>query len=307
MSRLLERDASVLIVVDAQAGFLAGDDAGILEIVSRIAWLTGVAAALEVPVVVTEEEPDRNGPTEETILVQVPAGSPVLIKPVFGLADTPAILAAIEATGRRAAVLVGTETDVCITHAALGLLDRDHQVAVVSDATYSPGAMHEHGLRRIAEAGGTVIHAKGVYYEWLRTVEATTASMRPVNPGSRSPASHRTTASSHTVTATPRLRRAGPKAILASATSTTAATAHQTPVGWMLRGSGGGCPVGRRRRPDRRTSCTGDGVDSIPPSCNHAAGQSTGRAGVGGRRPPGRVASLGRRLPWLGRRLGDGG
>jgi nicotinamidase-related amidase len=178
-SRLLERDASVLIVVDAQSGFLAGDDdGGVREIVARMAWLTGVAAALEVPVVVTEEEPERNGPTHEAVLTHVPAGSPVLIKPVFGLADTPAILAAVEATGRRTAVLVGTETDVCITQSALGLLDRGYRVAVVSDATYSPGVMHEYGLRRVAEAGATVIHAKGVYYEWLRTVDAATAFRR---------------------------------------------------------------------------------------------------------------------------------
>jgi nicotinamidase-related amidase len=180
MGRLLERDDSLLIVVDAQAGFLAGgDDADrVTEVAARIAWLTGVAAALEVPIVVTEEEPDRNGPTKAAILAWVPAGSPVLVKPVFGLADAPAILAAVEATGRRTAVLVGTETDVCITHSALGLLDRGHRVAVVGDATYSPGAMHEHGLRRIAEAGGTIIHAKGVYYEWLRTVEAATTFRR---------------------------------------------------------------------------------------------------------------------------------
>ena len=32
--------------------------------------------------------------------------------------------------------------------------------------------MHDHGLRRIAEAGGLVTHAKGVYYEWVRTLKA---------------------------------------------------------------------------------------------------------------------------------------
>ena len=118
-------------------------------------------------------------------------------------------------------------------------------------------------------------------------VEATTASINPVSPGRRSPASHRTTASSHTVTATPRLRLAGPKVILASVMSTTAAAAHQTPVGWILRGRGGGWPVGRRRRPDRRTSgwpglggppspgSTGRGVDSTCPSCYQATSQST--------------------------------
>jgi hypothetical protein len=35
--------------------------------------------------------------------------------------------------------------------------------------------MHQHGLRRIADAGGLVIHAKGVYYEWVRTLEAARA------------------------------------------------------------------------------------------------------------------------------------
>ena len=38
--------------------------------------------------------------------------------------------------------------------------------------------MHDQGLRRIADAGGTVIHAKGVYYEWLRTVDAATEFRR---------------------------------------------------------------------------------------------------------------------------------
>lgn len=67
------------------------------------------------------------------------------------------------------------ETDVCVAHSAIGLLDRGWRITVVSDATFSPGAMHDHGLRRICDAGGTVIHAKGVYYEWVRTLEAARA------------------------------------------------------------------------------------------------------------------------------------
>ena len=175
MSPLLDRDDSVLLVVDAQPGFhrVADDAAG--DVVARIAWLVGVAAALGVPVVATEEDASRNGPTEAEITARFPEGTPVLAKPVFGLADDPEILAAVEGTGRGTAVLVGMETDVCVAHSAIGLLDRGKRVAVVSDATYSPGAMHEHGLRRIADAGGVVIHAKGVYYEWIRTLEAARA------------------------------------------------------------------------------------------------------------------------------------
>ena len=178
MSSLLEQDDSVLLVIDAQSGFLpsaGADGTRARDVVARIAWLVGVAAALEVPIVVTEEQPERNGPTVRAIADQLPPATPVLTKPVFGLADVAEILAAIDASGRRTAVLVGAETDVCVAHSALGLLDRDYRVAVVADATFSPGTMHEHGLRRIADAGGTVIHAKGVYYEWLRTVDVATA------------------------------------------------------------------------------------------------------------------------------------
>jgi nicotinamidase-related amidase len=70
------------------------------------------------------------------------------------------------------------ETDVCVAQSALGLLDRGLHVAVVADATYSPGTMHDHGLRRIADAGGAVVHAKAVYYEWVWTVDAALAFER---------------------------------------------------------------------------------------------------------------------------------
>ena len=187
MARLLERDASVLVVIDAQPRFLEGDAASPVDaIVARVAWLVGVAVALDVPIVVTEEAPDRNGSTHPDIAARLPAGTPVHTKPIFGLAGVPTILAGVEATGRDTAVLVGMETDVCVAQSALGLLDRGLRVAVVADATYSPGAMHDHGLRRIADAGGVVIHAKGVYYEWVRTVDAALAFERE-NPDLASP------------------------------------------------------------------------------------------------------------------------
>jgi hypothetical protein len=47
--------------------------------------------------VVTEEAPDRKGPTDEAVLRGLPPGTPVLTKPVFGLAACPDIMAAISA------------------------------------------------------------------------------------------------------------------------------------------------------------------------------------------------------------------
>ena len=165
---LLDRDDSVLVVVDAQPGFLgAGSD----SVVERIAWLVAVAVRLEIPVIVTEEEPERNGATDTRVGSRLPAGTPVLTKPTFGLASTPEILAAVRATQRRTAVVVGCETDVCVAQSAIGLSAAGFGCVVVDDATYSPGEMHERGLARVASEGVARNHAKGVTYEWLRTVE----------------------------------------------------------------------------------------------------------------------------------------
>jgi nicotinamidase-related amidase len=178
---LLERADSVLIVVDAQPGF-SGEDDGDASAAARsravAGWLAGVATALDVPIVVTEEDVATNGPTDPIITSRLPAGTPVLAKPIFGLTAVPEILAAVESTGRRTAVLVGAETDVCVAHSAVGLKDLGFSVAVVSDATFSPGEMHELGLRHVCDAGIEVRHAKGVYYDWIRTLEAARAFVR---------------------------------------------------------------------------------------------------------------------------------
>jgi nicotinamidase-related amidase len=174
---LLQREDCVLVVVDAQPGFFLKDWFGESETAAaqsaleRAAWLVAVAATLEIPIVVTEEEPERNGSTEPLIAERVPAGTAVLRKGTFGLAGEPEILAAVRGTPRRTAVLVGCETDVCVAQSAIGLLAEGFACVVVDDATFSPGEMHARGLERLASAGVARNHAKGVTYEWLRTVE----------------------------------------------------------------------------------------------------------------------------------------
>jgi nicotinamidase-related amidase len=174
---LLDRAECVLVVVDAQPGFFRKDwfsepdTSAAQSALARAAWLVAVAARLDIPIVVTEEEPERNGATESPIGDRLPPGAPVLRKGTFGLAGEHEILAAVRDTGRRTAVVVGCETDVCVAQSAIGLLDDGFHCVVVDDATFSPGEMHARGLERLASAGVARNHAKGITYEWLRTVD----------------------------------------------------------------------------------------------------------------------------------------
>jgi nicotinamidase-related amidase len=186
---LIERDDSVLVVIDAQPGFAGSGEANAVAAArsrSVVAWLAGVATVLGIPAVVTEEDAETRGATDKAIAAALPAGTRVFDKAVFGLTGEPGIVAALEATKRRTAVLVGAETDVCVAHSAIGLQGLGWRVVVVSDATFSPGPMHERGLDQLRDAGVAVRHAKGIYYDWVRTL-ATARGFEADHPELASP------------------------------------------------------------------------------------------------------------------------
>ncbi|MFI6597627.1 isochorismatase family protein [Nonomuraea sp. NPDC050536] len=177
---LLERDDCALVIIDVQTEFygpkrLDVDRLQLQRVAERIAWLTAVAARLDVPVVVTEEDPDWNKHTFEVIGKELPPGAVTLPKNAFAVWDNPDIAAAIEATGRGSMVLVGLETDIRVAHSAIQLTGAGKRVAVVHDATFSPGAAHEAGLRRLDAQGIETLTVKEVFYDWIRTVEAANA------------------------------------------------------------------------------------------------------------------------------------
>jgi len=168
---LIEVDDSNLIVIDVQEHFLAKlppeERGGLTE---RIGWLIGAADHLDVPIIATAESIDELGGVAPSIARRLPSRCPVFDKSVFGLAEDGEILNAVVETGRRTAILVGLETDVCVAHSALGLMRRGFEVVVLADGTGSPGVGHEIGLERVRRAGGLISSVKTVYYEWVRTV-----------------------------------------------------------------------------------------------------------------------------------------
>jgi len=168
---LINVDSCVLIIVDVQDHFLAKLPAQrAKKLVSRVGWLMEVAKILKVPMIVTAEEEKRYGGLTTALAEKLLPGAKVFDKTVFGLARQPDILDAVCKTGRKTAVLVGLETDVCVTHSAIGLMQNGFQVVILADATDSPGDGHGPGLERMRGAGALVMSLKGLYYEWIRTV-----------------------------------------------------------------------------------------------------------------------------------------
>jgi nicotinamidase-related amidase len=171
----LTANECVLVVIDAQPGFYAGDrrDVDIAHkqsALDRAAWVCGVASALVIPIVVTEEDPSTNGPTDPEIQRHLPVDCPVLPKTTFGANDNPSIDSVVRSHDRATVVLVGMETDVCVAHSALGWRENGLRVVVVHDAVYSAGHGHDNGIARLGREGVELLSAKELYYEWLRTL-----------------------------------------------------------------------------------------------------------------------------------------
>jgi len=172
-SALLQAEDSALVVIDVQDNFTCKLEAAQSQsLLERVAWLIGVARWLKIPLLVTVEDLPRAGGPSREVVQALPPNTPIFNKMIFGLAHQPDILAAVESLQRRTLVLVGLETDVCVMQSALGLLERGYRVAVITDATGSPGVAHASGLARMQAAGVLVTDAKGLFYEWVRTVEA---------------------------------------------------------------------------------------------------------------------------------------
>ena len=168
---LTDADQSVLIIIDVQQEFLDKLDRDQwIPMVNRISWITEMAGRFEIPVVATVEDREHNQGTVRQVAEKLSPGISEYNKMSYGLAGDPDILQALEKTGRKTAVLVGLETDVCVCQSALGLLENGYRVVVFADAVGSPGPCHTSGIDRLRDAGAIISSVKGTFYEWQRTV-----------------------------------------------------------------------------------------------------------------------------------------
>jgi nicotinamidase-related amidase len=171
MKSLIDADDSVLIAIDIQDYFLKKLSPDVSDrLLKRASWLLKVAHWRKIPIIVTAEELQKHSVAPK-ILQSLPVGMKIFDKSIFGLTFQSDIMEAVKKTGRNTAVLIGLETDVCVEHSAIGLLQHDYNVAVVADATGSPENGQEIGLNRMRDAGAAIVSVKSVYYEWLRNLE----------------------------------------------------------------------------------------------------------------------------------------
>jgi len=159
---LIDPSRSVLLVIDLQGRLMPAIDQGD-SVVSNTKRLMATAQALDILVLITEQNPAGLGGTVDSIDT---ASATVIAKNTFDASQEPSLPAALP---KEAQVLaLGCETHVCVLQTVLGLKNKGYQVAAIADACGSRTEENRQaGLSRMAAHGADVVTTEMVLFEWL--------------------------------------------------------------------------------------------------------------------------------------------
>lgn len=162
---MLDRKDAVLVFIDVQ-GRLSELVDGSEVLFKNLRRLLEGMNALEVPVVVTEQIPEKLGATREEFQPLI-TGSPIS-KTSFSCCGEKAFCKAVEKLKRTQVILCGIETHVCVYQTTLDLLEAGYEVSIVTDAVSSRDPANKAlALRRLEVEGVSLTGTEMVLFELL--------------------------------------------------------------------------------------------------------------------------------------------
>jgi nicotinamidase-related amidase len=166
--KLLAPEDSLLLIIDLQDKFLPFlKHAG--RVLQSTKLLIDVARELKIPIVVTEHNPQRIGPTVQELAVKL-KDVPTFAKDIFSCFGDAAIKKAIGAhVNLKNILVVGCETHICIMQTTIDALTLGYNVHVAANGVSSRREVDwKIGLDRIARCGAVVATSEMMAYELLR-------------------------------------------------------------------------------------------------------------------------------------------
>ena len=161
---------SVLVVVDVQ-GKLAYLMHEKEKLFRNILATIKAAYILEIPVLWTEQAPDKIGETVPEVADLLTGLTPIS-KTSFNCCGEKRFLDALKELKRKQVILVGIETHVCVYQTAAELVERGYEVQVVGDAVSSRNAENKiWGLERIRQSGAGVTCCEAIACELMERAE----------------------------------------------------------------------------------------------------------------------------------------
>jgi nicotinamidase-related amidase len=167
--KAIARASSALLLIDLQARLMPAI-AEAEAVILNAGRLLKAARLLDLPVMLTEQNPKGLGPTVPELLAEAGNESSILAKQSFDACRAPGFFEQLP--GRVEMVVAGCEAHVCVLQTALGLLESGRRVHVVQDAMGSRRAESKAAaLARLARHGAEIVTTEMVLFEWLESAE----------------------------------------------------------------------------------------------------------------------------------------
>jgi nicotinamidase-related amidase len=164
--RRITRTGAGLVVIDVQERLLPVIFEKERVVENAVRLLKG-AAALGLPIIVTEQYRKGIGPTVPEITGAIAEFAP-FEKLAFSACGAPGFLEALAAKGLTDLALCGIEAHVCVCQTCLELLDRGFRCFVVADAISSrTPANHQLAVERMRQAGAVIVSTEMLLFELL--------------------------------------------------------------------------------------------------------------------------------------------
>ncbi len=167
---MLNRENTALLVIDIQGNLAkAMHDRDLLFKNTRI--LIQSAQILGLPIIMTEQLPDKLGPTIPEIGELAPDVKPV-VKSAFSCCGEPAFMAQLNQLTQSQLLVTGIEAHICIYQTTAELIQNGYEVSVVTDCISSRVETNKAaGIEKIKEVGAKLTASEIAIFEIMKAAQ----------------------------------------------------------------------------------------------------------------------------------------
>jgi len=160
----LKRENAIACIIDVQEKFIPHIHESALLLKNTGTIIQGLQA-LDIPVILTEQNPSKLGNTMPDLKNLIKDYQPVE-KMCFSCVEHLPFEQQLAASGRRQVILAGIETHICVLQTALDLIHSGYQVFVVEDCVSSRKEYTKtNALERMRQAGAVITCYESVLFE----------------------------------------------------------------------------------------------------------------------------------------------
>jgi nicotinamidase-related amidase len=167
MMKLLNSEKTGLLIIDVQEKLVPAINQKD-RIIDNIIKLSDLCRLFRLPIILTEQNPEKIGPTLPELKEILPAYEPIP-KFHFNCCNVDVFNTSLQSKRLENIIVTGVETHICVFQTTVALMEKGYHVQVPQDAVGSRTEENRQvGLDLMREAGAIVTSVETIIYQILK-------------------------------------------------------------------------------------------------------------------------------------------